>query len=164
MERGVLALCLLSQAPHWPTITSPCSVGQSKLHGLFLSPESGAGAEQPTNSERTWLCDVAQGMYGRCLSELDLKGPQGATGRSVFRSGWGEWWQARRGQCMVCEDFGQLRIPGVDVRDTDKCGEGVLRLLPERSYRICIHHTVQVWLALILGLSPILFLMFASKT
>lgn len=85
-----------ARLPTDPPLLPPRSVGQSKLHGLFLSPESGAGAEHPTNSERTWLCDVAQGVYGRCLPELDLEGPQGGTGRSAFCSRWGEWWQARR--------------------------------------------------------------------
>lgn len=44
-------------------------------------------------------------------------------------------------------DFGQLRIHGIGVRDTAR---GVAAS-PQRSYKICIHHALQVWLALILG-------------
>lgn len=37
-------------------------------------------------------------------------------------------------------DFGQLRIPGVDVRDTDKCGEGCCGFSPEKLQNLHTPH------------------------
>lgn len=128
----------------------PCSVGQSKLQ-QHISESRVQGLGQSNHQQwKNLTVWCGTGHMADASSELDLKGPQGATGRSMFRSGWGEWWQMQRTVHGMRETLGSSESHGVDLRDTDKCGEGVLWLLPKKLQNH-IHHTVQVSLALILG-------------